>query len=154
MNLITKIIGLRFFVTERNIFGCDSKKVGLKSRHNKYVTAERDGTANANSDNLGLWQTFTVEDKGENRVSFKSFHGKYLGAQSQTRDYDITAEAPARNVWETFTAEYQTGGTVALKTYHGGYVVAKEDGRLKGGREVANNWDRFTPECVKGTFNV
>ena len=154
MSTIKIVMYLWFLVTEQNVFGCDSKKVALKSYHNKYIVAESDGTANANHDNLDIWETFTVEDMGQNKVSFKSFHGKYLVAEDGSTGYDIKADRDIRDIWEIFTVEYQTGGTVALKTHHGRYVVAESDGRLRGDREVVDAWESFTPECVEGTFNI
>ena len=134
----------------KNIFGCSTNKVALKSYHGKYVVAESNGAANANRAEKGSWETFIVENLGPNKVSFKSNHGKYLVAEDERGNYDINATRDHRGPFEIFTVEYQAGGTIALKTAHGRYVVAESDGRLRGDRTVAGPWESFTLECLEG----
>ena len=122
----------------------------MKSYHGKYVVAQFNGDANANREEKGTWETFIVEDLGQSKVSFKSYHGKYLGAEDEIGNYDIRANKDNRSDWEIFKVENQSEGTIALKTAHGRYVVAESDGRLRGDRTVAGPWESFTPECLGG----
>ena len=60
-------------------FGCKGNKIALKSYHGKYIEAENGGggSANANRDDTGTWESFTVEELGGNKVFLKSFNNKY-----------------------------------------------------------------------------
>ena len=133
-----------------NAFGCN--KVALKSYFGKYVVAELDGTANVNRINRDVWEMFSVENLGSNKISLISHHGKYLVAEDGKAGYDINANRDNRGPWEIFKVEKQEGETIALKTAHGRYVVAEPDGRLRGDRTVADIWERFSTECIKGFF--
>ena len=138
--------------TKVNIFGCSNNKISLKSYHGKYVVAESNGDANANRVKKDVWEIFTVGVVGPNTVSLKSHHGKYLGAEDRSQSYDINANRRHLDAWAIFTVEKQQGGTIALKTAHGRYVVAERDGRLRGDRTAAQEWERFVPECTIDTI--
>ena len=124
--------------------------MALKSYHGKYLVAESDGAANADRDNRGIWETFTINDLGSSKVSLLSYHGKYLVAEDENAGYEINANRDGRGAWEEFTVVKQAGGKIALKTAHGRYVVAESDGRLRGDRTAAGIWESFTPECISG----
>ena len=76
------------------LFGCTIGsicKVGLKTHHNKYVVAEKNGKANANRDWMRSWEIFSVTFIGANKVHFMGHHGKYLVAE---RDGTVNANRP------------------------------------------------------------
>jgi len=131
-----------------NIFGCKEDKISLKSYHRKYVVAERDGSVNANRDDKGTWEVFTVERLGGNKIALKSWHNKYLVAENATRGYEVNANRNVRGPWEEFTVENKQNNTVALKTYHRRYLSAKKDGKLIADRTQAYTWETFQPECI------
>ena len=98
-------------------FGCKGNKIALKSYHGKYVVAENGGggSANANRDDTGPWESFSVEELGGNKVSLKSINNKYLVAEDASTGYEVNANRNARGPWEIFTVEKLQGGTIALK---------------------------------------
>ena len=106
------------------MFGCTDGsicKVGLQTHHNKYVVAEHNGKANANRNNLDVWEIFSVVFIGEDKVQFRGHHGKYLVAE---QDGTVNANRPQASTWETWTVENKGNG-LAFKSYHGKYLVAE-----------------------------
>ena len=81
----------------QNLFGCKDNTichVTIKSFHEKYVSAEGNGKANANQNKIGPSETWTVTFVKTNKVTFKSSFGKYLpparskaSAQPQSNTY-------------------------------------------------------------------
>ena len=68
-----------------NMFGCEINvecKVALKTFHGTYVNAETNGDANSNSDMIGIHETWIATFVDDDKVTFKSFDNKYLGATS------------------------------------------------------------------------
>ena len=126
--------------------------MSLRSYFGKYLVAELDGTANANSVKRYHWETFSVRDLGPTSVLLLSHHRKYLVAEDRNEGYDINANRHDSGRWEIFTVEKQAGENITLKTAHGRYVTAQPDGSLRGDRTVAGTWERFIPECVPGMF--
>ena len=122
-------------------------KIALKSYHGKYVVAESNGVVNANRAQRQAWETFSVEELGNNKVALRSVHGKYLCAENGG-GYAINANRDRRNAWEEFTVEVKQGGRIAFKTAHGRYMVAESNGRLRADRSVAREWETFLPECI------
>ena len=94
----------------KKLFGCTVGsicKVGLKTHHNKYVVAEKNGKANANRGWMRSWEIFTVTFSGVDKVQFKGHHGKYLVAE---RDGTVNANRPWARSWETWTVEDKGNG--------------------------------------------
>ena len=126
----------------QKLFGCtdgSACKVGLKSYHNKYVVAERDGTANANRDWMLAHEIFVVTFIGDDKVQFKGHHGEYLVAEP---DGTVNANRPQASTLETWTVELNGNG-FAFKSYHGKYLVAESNGELNANRNVASTWETF-----------
>jgi hypothetical protein len=73
--------------------------VALKSYHNKYLSAQPDGSALWNRDKPGEGETWTVEASGEG-VALKSAQGKYLSAP---QDGSVRVDRNEARGWETFT---------------------------------------------------
>ena len=55
-------------------------KIALKGIHGMYVSAQPDGSVQINRRAAppGGWEEFTVEERGNNVICLKSYHGKYL----------------------------------------------------------------------------
>ena len=134
-----------------NIFGCANDKLALLSTHGLYVVAEDDGNANANREQKSSWETFTIDDLGDNKFSFRSVHDKYLVAENLFHGYEVNCNRDRASTWEKFNAEVQKDGTVAFKTAHKHYLVAERDGRLRANRLWVGSFEKFTPEC-RGTL--
>ena len=133
-----------------NIFGCANDKLALLSTHGLYVVAEEDGNANANREQKSSWETFTIDDLGDNKFSFRSVHDKYLVAENLFHGYEVNCNRDRASTWEKFNAEVQKDGTVAFKTAHKHYLVAERDGRLRANRLWVGSFEKFTTEC-RGT---
>ena len=115
----------------------------MRCYHNKYVEAEGNGRANANSDTVDGWE---IEDIGGNKIAlWNPQHGKYLVAESNK---EINANSDNRGTRETFTVEAQQGGKIAMKTSFGYYLVAESGGRLRADRTRVGGWEQFLPECL------
>ncbi|MCA9690825.1 MAG: RICIN domain-containing protein, partial [Myxococcales bacterium] len=82
-------------------------RINLRSHHGKWLVAESDGRLNANRPHAQTWETFTVERTGPTQhlshlcwgdtVSLKSFHGKYVVAESNGA---ANANRAAVGAWE------------------------------------------------------
>ena len=123
-------------------FGCTTLdcEISMKSYHGKYVQAELNGEANANSDTIGSWEIWTVTFIGSDQVQFQGAHGKYLVAEENG---DANANRAAASIWETFTVVDMGSGKFAFKSFHGKYLVAEADGALNANRVVASTWETF-----------
>ena len=119
--------------------------ISLRSWRDTYLVAESDGRANSNRTAIGGWERWTIlnsnntGDRGKVRygdfISLKSFHGKYLVAESDGR---ANADRTAIGGWEKWTilnpnntgdrSEIQDGGAIALKSFHGKHLVAEGTG--------------------------
>ena len=98
-------------------------------------------------------ETFTVEGVDEGTVAFKSFHGKYLSADSQEEGSKINANKDERGLGETFTIMENKkikkwNSYVALKSKIGRYIVAKKNGGLNIWRFLVKGFEKFYPECL------
>ena len=47
-------------------------KYAFKSYHNKYLVAGLDGSLNANTDRIGVWEQFRVESPGFQKLDFSN----------------------------------------------------------------------------------
>ena len=73
--------------------------VGLKTWKGKYLSAQPDGTLEANRDDFNAWEKFEMFIHDDQDVAFRSTHGKWLSAQP-----DGTMDVNRENLgnWETF----------------------------------------------------
>lgn len=121
-----------------------STVVGLKSAHNKYMSAQPDGTMQCNRDHLRGWEKFTVVDAGGGKVGLKSIHGKYLSAQPDGR---LEVNRGRLLGWEKFTME-EKNGKVGLKGIHNKYVSAQPNGTITCDRDWLRGWELFNKESA------
>ena len=136
-------------ISGHGIFGCPSYQIALKSAHGRYVVAESNGQANANSVKIGPWEIFTVEELEDESIALKSHHGKYLVAENND---EVNANRKRRGPWETFKVLKQDDDTFAFRTSHGGYLVAEFDGRLRFDRTLSTSIkprEKFEVECFR-----
>ena len=98
------------------------------------VTPHRDAAQ------AGPWEHFTMVRHGDDRVSLRSAHGKYLVAES---DGTANANRGAVGPWEKFTLVTHPNGSVSLRSHHGKYLVAESDGRLNANRSAIGPWEKF-----------
>ena len=110
-----------------------------------YVSAQADGSVQINRREAppGGWEEFTVEDRGNNVVCLKSFHGKYLSAQQNGTAQWNRDHAP-RGGWEDIqfvqqgaTGQQQPATTTASMP---SYVIVAQ----AGSSEVNGNYE-FMP---------
>ena len=105
----------------------------MKSDEGKYVSGlgyHDRYAANANKDTIGSDEIWEVLFKGDNMVSLKSAHGRYLIAYGNGK---VEAGAKKPNPWETFIVEDMGNGMIAFKSIAHGtgrYLVAGSDGSL------------------------
>ena len=130
---------------KQNMFGCGANiicKVALKSYHGKYVVAELDGNANANSHEIGEMETWIVTFIDDDKVTFKSTDQKYLVADPNGNAYANSLEA---GDWETFTvAQSDLGnGIFTFRSHHGKWLSADKHGALDANRDHALGWETF-----------
>ena len=70
------------------------------------------------------------------KIALKSYHGKYVVAES---DGAANANRAERDSWEIFTVEEVSFGRIALRSHHGKYLVAEDS---RSGYEVNANRDK------------
>ena len=107
--------------------------MSLKSDEGKYVSGlgyHDRYQANAKLDTIGPNEIWEVLIKGNDQVSLKSAHGRYLIAYGNGK---VEAGAKKPNPWETFIVEDMGNGMIAFKSIahgKGRYLVAGSDGSL------------------------
>ena len=107
--------------------------MSMKSEEGKYVSAmgyHDRYEANVNAETIGSDEIWEVIFKGDDKVSLKGAHGRYLRAYGNGQ---VKADAEKPNPWETFIVEDMGNGKLAFfqisynKKY---YLVAGSDGSL------------------------
>eukprot|EP00339_Tiarina_fusa_P010303 CAMPEP_0117006102 /NCGR_PEP_ID=MMETSP0472-20121206/6456_1 /TAXON_ID=693140 ORGANISM="Tiarina fusus, Strain LIS" /NCGR_SAMPLE_ID=MMETSP0472 /ASSEMBLY_ACC=CAM_ASM_000603 /LENGTH=244 /DNA_ID=CAMNT_0004707483 /DNA_START=16 /DNA_END=750 /DNA_ORIENTATION=+ len=104
--------------------------------HQRYLTANADGSASFDGLTRGPSQVWTVERDGD-KVSFKSKDGLYLCAEANGA---LVANRKAANIWEKFSVLLAHGG-FGLKSHHGKWVCAEKTGRAVADRGAALEWE-------------
>ncbi|MCL2927900.1 MAG: Cys-every-fifth RiPP peptide CefA [Trichodesmium sp. MAG_R01] len=148
-------------------------KVVLRSYHGKYLVAESDGSLNANHDNIGSWEQFTITRSGKSRyqnyvcygdtISLQSAHNKYLVAEENGQ---ANANGDAIGSWEQWTilrsgnslsqVFVTAGDIVSLKSAHNKYLVAEENGQANANSDAIGSQERWTirtPSLAMGSHN-
>ena len=74
------------------------------------------------------------------KIALKSYHGKYVVAES---DGGANANRAERNEWEIFTVEEVSAGKIALRSYHGKYLVAESSYEVNANRDTRDSWEVF-----------
>ena len=114
----------------------------MKTDNNKYVAAESNGEANAESNSIGSDEIWEVTFIGSDQVQLKGPHGKWLIANGGRQCCSGKADANRPDAWETFTIECMGNGKFAFKSAHGKYLSAESDGSLSQ-QDVASNGQTF-----------
>ena len=95
--------------------------------------------ANANRDNAGSWETWTLEAIGEKKIAFKSFQKKYLAEENG----EVHANSDVQYAWEIFPAISKGHNYYTVKSHDGKYLKAESTGELNADNFVGNNWEIF-----------
>ena len=132
-----------FFFSDQslmNLFGCafyEICQMSMKSEQGKYVSAmgyHDRYEANANAETIGSDEIWEVIFKGDDKVSLKGAHGRYLRAYGNGQ---VKADAEKPNPWETFIVEDMGNGKLAFLSFSAfshyqkkKYLTAESDGAL------------------------
>jgi hypothetical protein len=117
-----------------------SGSLALKSCHDKYLSAQPDGTAQWDRARAAEWERIEAEPRGQGKVALKSCHNKYLGARP---DGTVQWNQAKPGEGETWTVE-ASGGGIALKAANGKYLSAQQNGSVQANRDTAKGWETFT----------
>ena len=118
--------------------------VSLMTHHGKYLSAQRNGTLEANRDKALGWETFKVEDNNffaRGSVAFKTTHGRYIGIDVFGK---INADSTAAMGHEGFYPIFMGPGKIALKAHNGKFVCVEPSGKIVVNRDVPKEWETFT----------
>jgi tetratricopeptide (TPR) repeat protein len=139
----------------------------------RYVTAmaeDRGWVLRAETIVAKEWERFTLLCLHNDKIAFKTYHGRYVTAMNgeSDRDWRLIAETNVMGVWEMFypidlqsqkrlscsnvLARLEQGSlTIVLKAHHGKYVTAMGEDRewvLRAGTEDASECATFTLSIV------
>ena len=146
---------MRSYVSDIEIlFGCsDGSKclVALQSHNKRFVSAEENGNANANSEKYQNSEVFEVTFHGPNKVILNGYHKKYLFSQSDGRVY--AAGTTTNWIGKYWTVEYKGKDGFAFKSHWGKYLVAETNGALNANRNNAGLWEFFKVIKIQGRSN-
>ena len=111
--------------------------MSMKSEQGKYVSAmgyHDRYEANVNAETIGSDEIWEVIFKGDDLVSLKGAHGRYLRAYGNGQ---VKADAQKPNPWETFIVEDMGDGKLGFLSFSAfshykkkNYLVAEADGAL------------------------
>jgi len=151
-----------------------SRSVLLQTAHTKggqarYVTAmgkNRRWVLRAETNVAREWEAFTLLCLHNDKIAFKTYHGRYVTAINGEgdRDWRLIAETNVMDAWEMFypidpqsqkrlpcsnvLSRLEQGSlTLALKTHHGNYVTAMgkdQDRVLRAEAKDLSDWGKFT----------
>jgi hypothetical protein len=79
----------------------DTGRVGFKSHHGLYLSAQPNGTLQCNRGALLTWETFEIVPV-RGGSAFKTRHGHYLCVTPEGR-----CEARTHQDWQTFKVQYK-----------------------------------------------
>ena len=110
--------------------------VSLRSVHEKFLSAQPDGSAQWNRDVASVWEYFYLEKRQGGKITLKGAHGMYVSAQPDGSVQTNRGAAPPGG-WEEFTVEDRGNHVVSLKSCHGKYLSAQQDGTAQWNRDHA-----------------
>ena len=110
--------------------------VSLRSVHEKFLSAQPDGSAQWNRDVASVWEYFYLEKRQGGKITLKGAHGMYVSAQPDG-SVQINRGAAPPGGWEEFTVEDRGNHVVSLKSCHGKYLSAQQDGTAQWNRDHA-----------------
>jgi hypothetical protein len=114
--------------------------LSLKSCHDKFLSAQLDGSIRWDREKATEWERIEAEARGQGKVALKSCHKKYLTALP---DGSVQWDKDKAGEWETWTVEV-SGDGITLKSAHGKYLSARQDGAVQANRDAAKGWETFT----------
>eukprot|EP00727_Mastigamoeba_balamuthi_P011652 m51a1_g7109 hypothetical protein (986) ;mRNA; r:67566-70781 len=120
-------------------------RVSLRSFFNAYVSAQQDGSVQADRASVQAWEVFTVERSPSTAgaVAFRSAHGKYLSANPGTRK--VACDRDTAREWEAFFPEHRGGSQWVFRATNGRYLQALDSPRvLAASNTVPQGWETFT----------
>ncbi|MFK7908499.1 MAG: FISUMP domain-containing protein [Chitinophagales bacterium] len=139
-------------VTPFNKYQCRCVKdvkniIALKTINNHYLSAHNGGGSSltSNKTKVGTWETFTMEELGNNKVSLKTHNGHYVVAENGGA---VNANRARVGTWETFTKVDLGNNKITLKTHNGQYVVAT-GGDVSAGSGAVWGGEIFTLETIQ-----
>ena len=118
--------------------------VGLKSAHNKYLSAQPDGRLECNRDWLRQWEYITIQKLDDGKVALKTYHNTYISARA-----DGTMNCISRVTNNVKWTKEEKNGRVGFKSVHGKYMSAQPDGRMECNRDWLLGWELFGQEEVQ-----
>ena len=143
-----------FYVPDIEILlGCSEGSkclVALQAHNKRFVSAEENGKANANSEKYQNSEVFEVIFQGPKYVLLKNYHKKYLGAEPDGTVHGNIDYLNARVYW---TVEYKSKDGFAIKSYWGKYLVADTNGALNANGKNTGLWEFFKVIKIKGRSN-
>jgi hypothetical protein len=96
--------------------------ISLRTIHDKYFTAYKNGALTADSDTVGEKQVFKRHNNSDGTISLETFRGTYVSTKwDGTLRSDGNASIQGS---ERFEEETHSDGSVSLKTARGKYVTA------------------------------
>jgi hypothetical protein len=110
--------------------------VSLRSVHEKFLSAQPDGSAQWNRDVASVWEYFYLEKRQGGKITLKGAHGMYVSAQPDG-SVQINRKVAPQGGWEEFTVEDRDNNVVCLKSCHGKYLSAQQDGTAQWNRDYA-----------------
>ncbi|GMK57275.1 hypothetical protein CspeluHIS016_0401090 [Cutaneotrichosporon spelunceum] len=122
------------------------RQVAIKAMVNgRYVCVEGDGHLINDRENVGPWETWTLETTLSG-TRFKAYTGKYLCVADEV----VVANRESPGKWETFQVDRLDDGRVTIRAWTGKYLQACPDGtgRMAAGAAEAGWWESFVMEDV------
>jgi hypothetical protein len=121
--------------------------ISIRTFSGHYLVAERGGgsVVNADREEVGPWETFTVVTQADGRVAFRTSNGSFLSAEGGG-GADLIANRDEIGDWERFEPIALGDERFALKTQTGHYVVALGGGggAVNADRTDVGPWEQFT----------
>jgi hypothetical protein len=112
--------------------------VSLKSSHDKFLSAQPDGSARWDKSQVKEWEQIQIVDAGNGKYGLKSASGnKFLSAQP---DGSVEWDRDVLRDWEKWEIERIS---ITLKSSHGKYLSAQPNGSVEANRDVASEWESF-----------
>ena len=98
---------------------------------------------------MGSYETFKVEELGNNRVAIKSIHGKYLHANNGGENSPVILSNNNQWLEKTFTVRHYQGGKIDLKAaLSGRYLSARDSGKFVQYKMNSGNWEKLQLQCT------
>ena len=140
-----------------------SRRIALRAANGKFVSVDLRENGNAHlraewADQIGDWETFTVDECGDGCIALKAANGKYVRANTIPGSPNpLVARAERIEGWERFRISYQGSAGIALKAHNESFVGAdiNQRGSLVAWRPGdAQEWEQFRWQAVPFEFST